>query len=137
MFRFFVQVEVRESVDEGGESEAKRADALSRIGAWLDSSSLMSPFASDRLTRGELVNTNGVDQVIAFGSRNAENNIVAQLHELFGLIAEVAPGSYGFAYYLDANHSRDWNVIVLKRGNVVVKEDPWFSPMVPEVEDAF
>jgi len=98
---------------------------------------MMSPFASDRLTRGELVNTNGVDQVIAFGSRNAENNIVAQLHELFGLIAEVAPGSYGFGYYLDANHSRDWNVIVLKRGNVVVEEDPWFSPMVPEVEDAF
>lgn len=137
MFEYFMRVEIRESVDESGESDEKRTEGLAAIQRWMDEHrDYMDELSSIALMRGELTNTNGVDLVIAFGCRNHENGIVAKLRELLEHIATVAPGSFGFVYYMDANYYYFWNVLVLKRGQITEEEDPFFSPMIPTVEDA-
>ncbi|WP_366290631.1 Imm7 family immunity protein [Paenibacillus sp. AN1007] len=49
-----------------------------------------------------------------------------------------APGSYGMLYvYNDEHpiHFNEFNVYVLKRGNVEEKHDPFLSPLTPVVTD--
>lgn len=49
-----------------------------------------------------------------------------------------APGSYGMLYvYNDEHpiHFNEFNVYVLKRGNVEEKHDPFLSPLIPVVTD--
>lgn len=137
MFEYFLRVEIRESVDEAGESVEKRREGLAAIQQWMHTNrDYMEELSSNALMRGELTNTNGTELVIAFGARNHENRIISKLHELLTFIADVAPGSFGFAYYMDANYDYTWKVLVLKRGQITEEQDPFFSPMIPTVEDA-
>lgn len=137
MFEYFLRVEVRESVDEAGESDEKRRDALASIQRWIDDHPhFMTELSGGSLTRGELINTNGIDLLIALGSRSKESGHVADLRELLQLVTEAAPGSFGFAYYLNEDYDYSWKVLVLKRGQITEEEDPFFSPMIPTVEDA-
>ena len=135
MFEYFLRVEVRESTDMAGESDEKLRFALSRIETWMDGNELMSPLGSDRLTRGEIVHPNGIPLVVAFGARNHAVDKLDQLRELVRLIADVAPGSYGFLYHLDSDLDDRWRVTVLRRGQVTEEDDTWFSSIIPMVED--
>ena len=136
MYTFFVRVAIRATTDPSTETAADREEAVDAVRTWVEGNEIFDALTSDRLARGGLVRANGVDLLIAFGNRNRDNGITDRLREALALIAEVAPGSYGFAYTIDQNHSGEWNVLVLKRGRVTVEDDPWFSPMIPVVEDA-
>jgi hypothetical protein len=49
-------------------------------------------------------------------------------------IGEIAPGSYGFAWYLDDEGHYSWRVHTLVRGVFTQRGGPWFWPMIPAVE---
>lgn len=138
-FQFFVHVDVRlsflaEDDDLGGEC---MRDALKAIGRWIDE----RPFealSSDRGARLELTVVNGESLLVGVGNPNkpgSDPGYPTMIRELLDLVAAEAPGSFGFAYYINHDTDRDWTVLVVKRGTVTIETDPWFSPMIPTVED--
>ncbi len=60
------------------------------------------------------------------------------LLDIFKFVGQVASGSYGLLYIED-DEERGYNnvcqVFVLKRGKLERADDPFFSPLIPTVED--
>jgi len=69
------------------------------------------------------------------------HNHVATVVPVFEAIAAAAPGSYGLLYIHDdelpAPANNEWQVWVMKRGEVHQVPDPFLSPYRPTVEDSF
>lgn len=83
---------------------------------------------------------NGEALVQVEGFTNHAGTIAREVETLFRFIAEVAPGSYGLIYTLndeDPEHSGDFRVYVLRRGEYIEHADPFLSPHFPLVEDPY
>ena len=138
-FQYFVQITIRETylgTDEGGEDERLRL-ALEEIQGWIEAQTF-AELSSDRGARLGLTYVNGASVLIGFGNPNKPGTnpgYPAAIRELFDLVVSAAPGSFGLAYYINHDTDTDWTVLVVKRGQVTVETDPWFSPMMPTVED--
>ena len=74
------------------------------------------------------------------GFQNRPRQEAKDLTELFALIGEVAPGSYGLLYWRDDEDptppGRDqWRVRTLAKGKTEDRFDPFLSPSVPVIEE--
>jgi len=68
---------------------------------------------------------------------NTTGNVDSVL-DVFKFVGEVAPGSYGLLFIEDDDEPGYQNacqVFVLKRGKLGQVRDPFFSPLIPTVED--
>ncbi|GGM81777.1 hypothetical protein GCM10012275_60490 [Longimycelium tulufanense] len=83
---------------------------------------------------------NGKPFVVVAGAPNHRRGEADDLEHLLHFIAERAPGSYGLIYVWD-DEAQDWpghnafKVLVLARGKVTERADPFLSPIVPTVYD--
>ena len=136
MFEFFVSVEIRESVDMEGESYQKLQAAIDAINAWLAHHPALSLFAVDTSpSRAEVCGVNNATLLVAFGVTSDDEAAAVDLHQLLSFVAGEAPGSFGMAYSIDHARDSNWTVHILKRGQIIVEDDPWFSPVVRSIAD--
>ncbi len=84
---------------------------------------------------------NGCDSLLVFGQYNHRSEDVI---ELFRWVGANAPGSYGILYVRDdedisdaEDHTNEFRVWRLCRGNLTEQADPFLSPFVPTVEDSY
>jgi len=116
---------------------------IAQVRAWLNAFGYVA----------DLHNHNGMPMVWLQGHPNHCLGLDADLVALYRRIGDVAPGSYGLLYMRDdeagSNYgsldgasipvdpilAHTWRLFVLKRGQVEEREDPFFSPHVPTVED--
>lgn len=132
---FFLRVEIRESVDEAGESRAELDAAVEAIRSSMRGLG-WGNLGSDRNQIADIRYMNGFPVAIVHGASNHDRGTSQGLVDLLSVIGDCAPGSYGFAWYLDTEQKDSWIVHTLIRGEVEKREDPWFSPIIPTVEDA-
>ncbi|WP_027482461.1 Imm7 family immunity protein [Deinococcus pimensis] len=64
------------------------------------------------------------------------------IHDLLGLIAREGPGSYGLMYWRDDEYdppagAENFQVLVLARGVLTTRFDPFLSPVVPLIQDPY
>ncbi len=87
----------------------------------------------------ELRAVNGQFHLVVSTFRNRRDSYVDEAFGLFEFLAEEAPGSYGLLYLRDedAPDSDGFEVCVLARGRLTRKTDPFLSPCVPVIEDAW
>jgi Immunity protein 7 len=111
------------------DDETDSAAAFAQIRAWLKT---VPNFGS---CVGEWRVLNGNDMVFLQGFPNRPRGIDSALVDLFERVAAVAPGSYGLLYALNDDVHPDFQVWVLRSGKVERRDDPFFSPFVPTVED--
>ncbi len=88
----------------------------------------------------ELRPFNGMYFIHFGGFQNRPRQEASDLKKLFALIAREVTGSYGLMYWRDDEDltppGRDnWHVVVLARGIVIERFDPFLSPSVPFIED--
>ncbi|MBT2765374.1 Imm7 family immunity protein [Paenibacillus sp. ISL-20] len=83
---------------------------------------------------------NGDYQVWIAGLNNhkpvTKNNPIEVLRK----IGELAPGSYGVLYIRDSDDAELFNefkVYTLIRGEIMEHNDPFLSPFIPKIEDAY
>jgi hypothetical protein len=60
--------------------------------------------------------------------------------DIFKLIGNIAQGSFGLLYIIDDEEEGFYNecqVFILKRGKLEKVKDPFFSPIIPTVEDKY
>ena len=126
-FEFHGWATIRESYNEEGESEQRKEKAILAIKSFLDDE---FNFPS------QLFYTNGQLHLMTSGNSNHYREPPL---ELFELIRDIAPGSYGLLHILDEedqsgwdNHFQTW---VLKKGKLNKTRDTLLSPYVPEVEE--
>lgn len=82
---------------------------------------------------------NAMFQVALGGLHNHRDSAEDHL-DFFRWIATWAPGSYGLLYYWDdeAEHPtqrEEFRVLVMARGEVTERTDPFLSPCIPVIED--
>lgn len=79
---------------------------------------------------------NGSLHVWLTGNPNHRHESVA---EFFGTLAVDFPGSYGLLYVWDdeSDYENAFRVFRLARGTVEELDDPFLSPCVPTIEDAY
>jgi hypothetical protein len=74
-------------------------------------------------------------------SHNHRGDAHDRLLSVLAVITRTLPGSYGLAYWFDDEqqdtdgHSAKYNVLVVARGLVDSRMDPFLSPLVSVVED--
>ncbi|WP_158261130.1 MULTISPECIES: Imm7 family immunity protein [Pirellulaceae] len=78
-----------------------------------------------------LNNTSGVLHITS-----SRNHTAPELFQLLDWIVENALGSYGIIYVLDdeSEYSNEFRVIKINKGNYTFHNDPFLSPIYPEVE---
>ena len=85
--------------------------------------------------------TVNVDHVFqCSGSHNHRGDAHDRLVSVIAWIADRLPGSYGLIYWCDdeipgTRVFDGYNVIVLARGKIANRYDPFLSPITPNVED--
>ncbi|WP_119726394.1 Imm7 family immunity protein [Thermomonospora amylolytica] len=85
---------------------------------------------------------NGEGFVTVATLTNHRGGEAADLELFLRELCRVAPGSYGLLHEWD-DETAEWpgenafKVYVLARGRVTVREDPFFSPLVPTIEDPY
>ncbi|GIP06441.1 hypothetical protein J28TS4_48480 [Paenibacillus lautus] len=60
--------------------------------------------------------------------------------EVLKRVGELAPGSYGVLYVRDSDDTEFFNefkVYTLIRGEIKEHNDPFLSPFIPKIEDAY
>ena len=80
---------------------------------------------------------NGLDTVTISGMFN---HYSASVEDFFRFIGQTAGGSYGVLFFHndeDLDHENDWQVLRMARGRVSVEVDPFFSPIIPTIEDPY
>ena len=86
---------------------------------------------------------NGICHIDISYFSNHENPETKEILKAFEDIARLAPGSYGLIYYWnDENYGsndyeNEFRVLVFKRGTCEWKDDPFLSPCIPVIEDAW
>jgi hypothetical protein len=82
---------------------------------------------------------NGALKLSIMGYRNHASGDWPDVYTLFEWIAENAPGSYGILSCHDDEdlhgHDNEFQVFVLRRGELTRDHDRYLSPYVPMVED--
>jgi Immunity protein 7 len=116
------------------EDETDAAAAFAQIREWLKT---VPNYGS---CVGEWRVLNGKDMVFLQGYPNRPRGIDKEkldnaLVDLFERIAALAPGSYGLLYALNDDVDPNFQVWMLRKGKVERRDDPFFSPFVPTVED--
>lgn len=82
---------------------------------------------------------NGVPNLSIALYKNRKGIEVDEVFELFGLISEIAKGSYGLIYLYDDEDSEgqenEFQIYRLIKGRLEKKMDMLLSPVVPTIED--
>lgn len=82
---------------------------------------------------------NGEYHMSVSGFTNHKGKDAEDVLSLYQFLAQNAPGSYGILYVRDDEdrngHDNRFQVLVLARGVLKEREDPFLSPYVPMVED--
>jgi hypothetical protein len=132
MYNWHACIELADSTDE---SNIVRTDELS--------AELCRKISALRLycvPEQPVVRVNGMRLFQCSGSHNHRGDAHIRLLEIVEWIAEVLPGSHGLVYWYDDEMPGrtifdGYNVIVIARGGVVHRYDPFLSPRAPTVED--
>ncbi len=111
------------------QDETESAVAIAQIREWLKT---VPDYGS---CIGECYVLNGSEMVFLQGFLNRPRGIDSALVDFYKRVGAVAPGSYGLLYALNDDVHQDFSVWVLRRGKVEKRDDPFFSPFVPLVED--
>ena len=74
------------------------------------------------------------------GGANHRGDDHANMIKSLNMISELLPGSYGLIYWMDdeipgRNNFDGFNVIVLARGCLTERYDPFLSPIAPTIEN--
>ena len=92
----------------------------------------------DRLSQFQISQVgNGMTVLTAHGLRNHPQQ---QVFALFEWIAEFSPSSYGLLYVHDderSGHDNEFVVWRLARGRLEEQSDPFLSPCIPTIEEAY
>ncbi|MBX4150612.1 Imm7 family immunity protein [Paenibacillus sp. FSL W7-1279] len=83
---------------------------------------------------------NGDYQVWIAGLNNHKPVTKHNPIEVLRKIGELAPGSYGVLYIRDSDDAELFNefkVYTLIRGEIMEHNDPFLSPFIPKIEDAY
>lgn len=83
----------------------------------------------------DLRTLNGQDMLFLEGYPNHARGIDIGIITLYKRIGAAAPGSYGLLYERNEDTSGEFSVWVLRRGTLSKREDPFFAPFIPTVED--
>jgi len=82
---------------------------------------------------------NGMAQLHLSGFLNHRSGEGQNVIDAFYRIGAVAQGSYGVLYMLDdedqGGKNNEFQVLVMRRGQVTQEEDHFFSPYIPLIED--
>jgi hypothetical protein len=82
---------------------------------------------------------NGMPQLHVFGFLNHRAREGQEILDTFARIGRVAPGSYGLLYFRDDEDPRglrnEFQVLVMRRGQVTQHPDTFLSPCIPAIED--
>lgn len=92
------------------------------------------------LAFAEVHTLNGEYRLVVGGNPNHRGQIGRELDELLEFVAQEAPGSYGLLYWRDIEGELpagpdNYHVVVMARGRLTLRLDPFLSPTVPTVED--
>lgn len=84
---------------------------------------------------------NGVYYLHLAGYTNRPSGYHEKLHEVLTFLAQRAQGSYGLLYWQDDEDDRPpgrdhFHVVVLARGTLTERFDPFLSPRIPTIESA-
>jgi hypothetical protein len=129
MYTCYLWLDLAESTEEAD------AGALADKVAHLEKSviKLLVP-GSDKVVK--LVNYHWVLQCSVSHNHKADTD--ERLRQVLRWIVEHLPGSYGLAYIMDdedPEYRNLFRVLVVARGHVMERVDPFLSPRVPTVED--
>ena len=126
-FEFHGWATIRESYNEEGECESRLQEAIAAIGSFVDNE-LNFP--------AKVFATNYQYHLMMSGNSNHYRDGPLQL---FKLIRDIAPGSYGLLHIHDFEDDDGWDnhfqVWVLKKGSLERCRDTMLSPYFPEVEE--
>ncbi len=126
-FEFHGWAIIRESYNKEGECEARLKEAMAAIGSFIDNE---FDFPAKAFA------TNGQYHLMMSGNSNHYRDGPLQL---FSLIRDIAPGSYGLLHIHDDEDRDGWDnhfqVWVLKKGSLERCRDTLLSPYIPEVEE--
>ena len=110
-------------------------ERLDEIASWL----------RERITADEYVppgvvvqGLGGTYYLLLHGQHNHDSGATDAIRRLLTALGDRAPGTHGQLYVGDDEAGDAWNeyrVIVMVRGRLRDEKDPWFSPLVPTVED--
>lgn len=132
MYSYHLWIVLRESTTESdtGSLSSKLADLSALIGKKMASAVPSSPLSA--------INNEHVLQCSA--SHNHRGDVHDRLLSVLEWLAHTLPGSYGLVYWNDderpGRHVYDgYNVLVVARGSVAQRYDPFLSPVAPVVED--
>lgn len=94
------------------------------------------------LAWAEVQALNGLYYLFVAGNRNHRGRTGKELDDLLAFVAAEAPGSYGLLYWRDDEDDppagpNNYQVTVMARGSLTLRLDPFLSPTVPTVEDAW
>jgi hypothetical protein len=82
---------------------------------------------------------NGTYHLVVTGFSNHRGHEAAEVHDVFRLLCQIAPGSYGLLYVWDdedtEGYENQFQVWVLARGSMERRTDAYLSPCVPVLED--
>lgn len=130
-----------------GELEDETTTEQQAIAAIQECINTMSCDMSSNLV-ADIRQLNGQAQIHLAGFTNHRSTVVDEALRLLAFVGNVAPGSYGLLYVHDdedipgysagndgIDHSNEFIVYVLARGQLTRKRDPFLSPLVPVIED--
>jgi hypothetical protein len=136
MYEFYGWASIRESVREVDEGNLDTI--VEKIQAYIDQLAPRHTLVSYH-TRLELFQGNSSVRCFTMsGQKNHKSAVIPDIFEIYELIAKLAPGSYGILYIRDDEDAHYWNdfqVYVLMRGKLTQRQDPFFSPIIPTIED--
>lgn len=135
MFTYFLWFQI-ETSNEGG-NMAQIEAAMDAIKQWIHESTFTSVGRDDSNLKLHVDAVNGVELVTGYGNRNHVASTENELMQLIQLIADKAPYSYGMLYTRNEEgpEPRTWKVTLLKKGTISHRNDTFFSPTIPEIED--
>ena len=134
MFEFHGWATIREASDESGEDELKLREIVEALTQHVSNMGWST-------NKAELSYINGSVHLIVSGLTNHRATEASELFELYRNVARLAPGSYGLLYIHDDENvdelaQNEFEVWVLRRGQLLRRKDEFLSPIVPTIEDA-
>lgn len=131
MFEYHAWITVQHSA--GDEDDADLAAAHARVEKELESLCGGTGLVDLRWV-------NGMSQLHISGFLNHRSGEGQGVIDTFHRVGQVAPGSYGVLYMLDDEDpngkNNEFQVLVMRRGQVTQASDAFLSPCVPLIEDA-
>ncbi len=127
-------VTIRESYNESQESEELLANIWNQLHEKL---SILERDEHNRFIKLKIFN--GEKKLLVCGCSNHKDSRWAEVLDLYQWISKNAVGSYGLLHFFDDEDNDGLNnqfqVYVLKKGNLIKVVDPFLSPFISELED--